>query len=154
MCHLTLFAWLSTNEEVNCNTFCASRASHYSESTLSQSYHTLETQKGGGTVESTLVRWLTLRYPRNRHACWKSFHCALGPSAQIKGHTSIVARLLAHISLTHSVKRVRQDYCPQNNLAWQYSYHMWGGSDCVVKRGGGPLLVWVAGRLCFLLFQF
>ena len=37
-------------------------------------------------------------------SCWESFQCVLGPSAQMKGRTSIVARLLAYIPLTHSVQ--------------------------------------------------
>ena len=40
-----------------------------------------------------------------------------------KEHIPIVARLFAHIPLTFSVKRVRQDHCPESNLAWQYPYH-------------------------------
>ena len=40
-----------------------------------------------------------------------------------KGHLPIVARLFAHIPLTFSVKRVRQDHCLQSNLAWQNPYH-------------------------------
>ena len=40
-----------------------------------------------------------------------------------KEHIPIVARLFAHIPLTFSVKRVRQDHCLESNLAWQYPYH-------------------------------
>ena len=30
-------------------------------------------------MDSTLVRWLTLRYPRNKHACWEGFQLCSGP---------------------------------------------------------------------------
>ena len=48
-----------------------------------QPYHTPRSRRkkrGGGTtsVESTLVRWLILEYPRNRHACWKGFQLCFG----------------------------------------------------------------------------
>ena len=105
------------------NTSCTLRASAYSKSTPSQPYHMIGTQQGRGTVESTLVRWSALRYPRSRHSCWESFQCALSPSAH-KCHTSIRAKSLAHILLTHTVKRVRQDYCFQSYIALQYRYHI------------------------------
>ena len=85
VCHLTHLSWLSTNEEVNCNTFCTLRASHYSKSTPSQPYHTPDTQKGVDTVESTLVRWLSLRYPGTNVHAGKISSCAQGLFT-LKGH--------------------------------------------------------------------
>ena len=84
--------------EVTCNTFCISRASHYSKSTPSQPYHTLETQKEGSTVDSTSVQWLYLRVSPE-HACWEGFQMCL-VSVHPEGHTysgSVPRQLLADI---------------------------------------------------------
>ena len=69
-----------------------------SDTSCTQPYHTPETQKDGGTVESTLLRWLTLRCPRSRHASWEGFQCALDPSAQQRTHTDRGEALCPHPS--------------------------------------------------------
>ena len=69
------------------------------------------------TVESTLVRWLTLRYPRNRHAYWEGFQCALGMFTHKRTNTKCGEAPCPHLLLTQAVKRVRQDHCLPSNLA-------------------------------------
>ena len=53
MCHLILSLLVNHRKEVTCNTGCTPCTSHYSKSTPSRPYHTLETQKGGSAVEGT-----------------------------------------------------------------------------------------------------
>ena len=81
---------------------------NYSKSTPSQPYHTLGTQKGGSTVESTLVQWLSKGIsPEQTRILGRFSVVHMGELAPKSIHTTGLARgspLLT--SQPNSVKRV------------------------------------------------
>ena len=64
--------------EVTWNTFCTPCASHYSKSTPSRPYHTLETKKGGSAVESTSYNNGWPGDISGTYASWKCFLWCFG----------------------------------------------------------------------------
>ena len=62
-------------------------------------------------VESTLVRWLSLRYPRNELACREGFQLCLGSAYPKKAQIN-PTQLLAYIPRPNSVKRVQSGPLP------------------------------------------
>ena len=60
-------------------------------------YLSLKFVLNNNNVECTLVRWLIMRYPRNRRACWGSFQCAQARPLHKRHAIIFMSRLLAHI---------------------------------------------------------